>query len=150
MTQCIHHVNFIVRDLAGALPAWERLLGRPPDERDHLAERGVDIARFRLGETWIALVQPVRPDTVPARYLEAHGEGFFLLAIGVDDLEAEMDRLGEAAFSGPPRDGAADWRVRDLDPQAFCGASLQLAASGRRAGLSPPAPAGSGSRPRSR
>ena len=127
MSRRVHHINFIVRDLEAAVAVWERLLDRPVDARDHLAGRGVDIARFRLGEAWVALVQPVRPGTLPARFLEEHGEGFFLLAVGVDDLDAEIGRLGEQAFAGPARPGAGDWRVRDLDPKLHLGAFLQLA-----------------------
>ena len=74
MTQRIHHINFLVRDLEQAITAWGGLLGRAPDSRDHLQARGVDIARFRLGETWLVLVHPVREGTEPARHLAEHGE----------------------------------------------------------------------------
>jgi methylmalonyl-CoA/ethylmalonyl-CoA epimerase len=131
MKDRIHHINFIVRDLDAAVPAWERVLGMPVTTRDQLQVRGVNIARFHLGHAWLALVQPVREGTVPARYLAEHGEGFFLLAIGVDDLAAEVERLGDGAFVGPARAGADDWQVRDLDPAQLFGAQLQLAADGQ-------------------
>ena len=127
MPQRIHHINFIVRDLERAALAWERVLGRPVDSRDHLASRGVNIARFRLGETWLVLVQPVRDGTLPARHLAEHGEGFFLMALGVDDLDAEVQRLGESSFVGPARDGLDDWRVRDLESEQLGTALIQLA-----------------------
>ena len=68
MQDRIHHINFIVRDLDAAVATWEQVLGMPASSRDHLAQRGVDIARFRLGSAWLVLVQPVRPDTAPARF----------------------------------------------------------------------------------
>ena len=37
-------------------------------------ERGIDLARFRIGETWLILVQPTRADSPVAAYLEQHGE----------------------------------------------------------------------------
>ncbi len=114
MVHNIHHLNFIVRDLAAAIPVWERLLGVTVARRDELPERGVSAARFRLGETWLVLVQPTRADSVPGRFLAEKGEGFFLLSLGVESLAAEIDRLGEAAFSGPVRTGADGWQVRDL------------------------------------
>ena len=61
----IHHLNFIVRDLEAAIPVWERILGAPVARRDELTERGVIAARFRLGDTWLVLVQPTREDSVP-------------------------------------------------------------------------------------
>jgi methylmalonyl-CoA/ethylmalonyl-CoA epimerase len=130
MTQRIHHINFLVRDLEQAIAAWQALLGRAPDSRDHLAARGVDIARFRLGETWLVLVQPVVDGTEPARHLAEHGEGFFLISLSVDDLAAETSRLGEERFIGPARYGLDDWRIRDLDPADFAGIQLQLCESG--------------------
>ena len=126
MAHGIHHLNFIVRDLEAAVPVWEKLLGVPVARRDELAERGVIAARFRLGETWLVLVQPTRADSVPGRFLETHGEGFFLLSLGVTSLADELARLGEAAFSSPVRTGADGWQVRDLDRAILAGIQLQF------------------------
>ena len=135
MVRSIHHLNFIVRDLEAAIPAWERRLGLPVAARDELPERGVVAARFRLGDTWLVLVAPTRPDSVPGRFLAEHGEGFFLLSLGVDSLDAERDRLGEAAFAGPERTGADGWRVRDLAPAPGVGHTvLQFTSTGPGAG----------------
>jgi methylmalonyl-CoA/ethylmalonyl-CoA epimerase len=114
MVRGIHHLNFIVRDLEAAIPAWERRLGLPVAARDELPERGVLAARFRVGDTWLVLVQPTRTDSVPGRYLEAHGEGFFLLSFGVDSLAAAADRPDFPGYAGPSRTGADGWQVRDL------------------------------------
>lgn len=126
MAHSIHHLNFIVRNLEAAIPVWERILGMPVARRDELTERGVIAARFRLGESWLVLVQPTRDDSVPGRFLAAHGEGFFLLSFGVDSLVDEMERLGDAAFSGPVRAGAEGWQVRDLEPALVGGLQLQF------------------------
>ena len=129
MVQRIHHVNFLVRDLDAAIARYERILNMPVTSRDQLEERGVAIARFLLGDAWLILVQPVRPDTVPARHLEAHGEGFFLLSFAVDDLDAEIDRLGATMFDGPKRRGLDDWQVIDIDAAQTFDAQLQLVTS---------------------
>lgn len=126
MAHSIHHLNFIVRDLDASVPAWERILGRPVARRDELKERGAIAARFRLGDTWLVLVQPTRDDSVPGRFLAAHGEGFFLLSLGVDSLFDEEQRLGDTAFSGPVRVGADGWQVRDLEPALVGGLQLQF------------------------
>ena len=128
MVQGIHHINFIVRDLEAAIPLWERILDRPVDSRDRLEGRGVDIARFDLGGTWIVLVQPTGPGA-PADFLEANGEGFFLMALGVRSLEAETARLSAAMLNGDVRAGLDDWLVQDLDMTRTFGAQLQFAAT---------------------
>jgi methylmalonyl-CoA/ethylmalonyl-CoA epimerase len=130
MVQGIHHINFVVRDLDAAIPVYEKILGMPVTARDHLESRGIDSARFRVGDAWVVLVQPVRPGTVPARHLEAHGEGFFLMSLDVDSLDEQVDRLGADAFSGTERPGIEDWRVRDIDVAQTFGAQLQLCTTG--------------------
>jgi len=132
MPDRIHHINFIVRDLEQAVKVWERVLDMPVTSRDHLDARGVAIARFELGSAWLVLVQPVQAGTAPARYLDKHGEGFFLISFGVDSLDAAIDRLGEDWFDGPARDGLDDWRIRDLDIGRTFGALVQFTESGTR------------------
>lgn len=129
MIQGIHHINFIVRDLDAAIERWEHILGTTVTARDHLEARGIDSARFKLGDTWVVLVQPVRPGTVPARHLEEHGEGFFLMSLEVNALSDEVDRLGASLFDGSERQGIEDWRVIDLDVDQTFGAQLQLVAT---------------------
>ena len=101
MPHGIHHVNFIVRDLDAAMPHFEKTLGLDPFEVVDHAVRGARVARSRVGESWFVLVSPYDPDSVPGRYLEEHGEGFFLLSLAVDELRE-------------PRDGILDWQVEDL------------------------------------
>ena len=122
----IHHVNVLVRDLDEAVARYERLLDRPVTARAPLPARGVETARFSLGEAWLVLVQPVGADSVPARYLAEHGEGLFLLSLGVESLAGVEARLGPEAFSGPERTGLEGWRIRDLDPAGCCGVQLQF------------------------
>ena len=126
MVKSIHHINFLVQDLSASIPRFEKVLGRAVDSTDRLEERGVDLARFRLGASWLILVQPVRPGTVPWRHLQENGEGFFLLSLEVDDLGHERERLGPDAFLSPPRRGLDDWLVADLDPGLTAGAQLHL------------------------
>lgn len=97
----IHHVNFIVRDLGEACERFQETLGLPEFEIVDHAVRGAYVARSRVGQSWFVLVAPYDPDSVPGRYLEEHGEGFFLLSLGVDGLD-------------DTRAGILDWRVQDI------------------------------------
>lgn len=124
----VHHVNFLVRDLEAAIARYEQTLGLRLDRMDELPGRGVRTARFRAGETWIVLVQPVA-DGEPMRVLERDGEGFFLISYEVDDLDAAADhvrRSGVPTTSGQPRIGVDGWRVIDLEPARMSGALVQL------------------------
>ncbi len=120
----VHHVNLLVRDLVAAIAAWQRL-GVTGIIEERLPGRGVETARFRVGETWIVLVMPTDPTGVPGRHLAAHGEGLFLLSLGVEALDGP---LTAGLTLSPPRQGLADWQVADLDPGEFHGGALQLCA----------------------
>ena len=125
MIDSIHHINFLVRDLEAAVERWSRILDRKPDRYDRLPGRSVIIAQFRLGETWLALIQPTG-DGVPAEHLKRHGEGFFLLSLNVPSLDEAVNRVGEAVMDGPERLGIDDWRIRDLKSELTHGALLQF------------------------
>jgi len=97
----IHHINIVVRDLDEACARFEQALCLEPFERVDHAPRGATVARSRVGESWLVLVAPYDPESVPGRFLEEHGEGFFLLSLAVDELQDS-------------RAGILDWRVKDL------------------------------------
>jgi methylmalonyl-CoA/ethylmalonyl-CoA epimerase len=124
----IHHINFLVRDLDAAEASYRQLLGLSPAVRESLPARGVETARFRVGETWLVLVQPTSEEGEPARMLREQGEGFMLLSFAVDDLDAAIDAAGASGgrFAGDARDGLADWRIVDFEPEDTFGAQLQL------------------------
>lgn len=110
----IHHLNFVVRDLDEAALRFEELLGVEPFEVVDHAPRGSRIARSRVGESWLVLVCPYDPDSVPGQHLAKHGEGFFLLSVGTDDIPDDASI----------RDGILDWKVADVGEAL--GAVLQL------------------------
>ena len=123
----LHHVNFIFRDLDAAAERFERL-GVGPFEFAEIEARGVRTARAKIGETWFVLVSPTSFDSVPAQYLAENGEGFFLLSLGVDDLDLALESLATRGITaGPAREGLLDWRVADVATDETLGVQLQFA-----------------------
>jgi methylmalonyl-CoA/ethylmalonyl-CoA epimerase len=92
MLKSVHHLNFLVRDLEAAVARWRTLFGFDVALRESLPDRGVITARFRIGETWIVLVQPTETDSAPGRHLREHGEGPFLVSFAVENLELARAR----------------------------------------------------------
>jgi methylmalonyl-CoA/ethylmalonyl-CoA epimerase len=81
----------------------------------------------RIGEVWIVLVSPQRDDCDVARYLAAHGEGFFLMSFGVDDLDQAIGELAKRGTeAGAKRAGLSDWQVADLDTESRLGIKCHL------------------------
>ncbi len=135
MLKRVHHINFVVRDLAEATGKFESLAGEIEWLHERLDGRRVDTARFRLGDTWIVLVCPDDSDSMPGRYLADKGEGLFLISLEVDDLAAAVSaiaRRGDLVLNEEPRRGLADWQVVDLKPEALWNTCFQLAHSSER------------------
>ncbi len=133
MLKKVHHINFVVSDLDRAINQYEKLFGVSPSQRETLEERGVETVRFRVGDMWIVLVQPLDSQSVPGRHLEQHGEGFFLISYQVDDVRHAADTLearGAKLLNRAPRDGLDDWQVIDIAPEDTLGVQSQLVESG--------------------
>jgi methylmalonyl-CoA/ethylmalonyl-CoA epimerase len=131
MLKSVHHINLLVRDLDGAVARYRSAFGIDHFEFGELEARGVRTARFRAGETWVVLVEPLREDSVPGRHLAEHGEGLFLLSFAVDSLVAarkEIKGAGARCADAGPRSGLEGWQVLDLEAEDFFGAQLQLTA----------------------
>lgn len=123
----IHHLNFVVRDLEAAMARFEQVLDLEPFSLVDHAPRGANVARARVGDSWLVLVCPYEADSVPGRHLARHGEGFFLVSFGVEDLTARLEEL-DAQGLGPEdrssRAGILDWEVADIGE--LHGARIQL------------------------
>lgn len=126
---CVHHINFIVADIEAAVKAYQSTLGLGPFEYEELPDRSVSTARALVGDVWIVLVSPQRDDSVAGRYLKVHGEGFFLMSFGVDNLDqavAELTKRGAIPVDRAARSGILDWRVVDLETEDSLGARFHL------------------------
>jgi methylmalonyl-CoA/ethylmalonyl-CoA epimerase len=132
MLQKVHHINFLVKDLDQAVSQYEKLFGVTIRHRERLESRGVETARFRVGEVWIILVQPFDPNCVPGKHLEEHGEGFFLISYQVEDAERAAETViarGGSVLNATPRGGLEDWKLIDIDPAETMGVPSQLVES---------------------
>ncbi len=126
---CVHHINFVVADIAAAVEAYQNMLGLGPFEYEELPERGVSTARARVGDAWIVLVSPHDEDSIAGRHLKDHGEGFFLMSFGVDDLAqavAELAQRGAMPIDSTARSGILGWRVVDLETEDSLGVRFHL------------------------
>ena len=124
----VHHITLLVRDLEKALSQWRQQLAVEEVLFDELPGRGVKTARFKAGDVWLVLVQPIA-EGEPRRMLEERGEGVFLLSLGVDSLKAATDQVvlgGGAMTANEPRTGLDNWLVNDVSPDTLSGALVQL------------------------
>ena len=126
----VHHVNLLVRDLESAKRAYRAKFNIDFID-ESLPSRGVLTSRFRIGESWLVLIQPIA-EGEPMRQLRARGEGLFLLSLGVAQDEGAVpasfhdDRHTAVALS-EVRDGISGWRIADFEVAGQPKGQLQLA-----------------------
>jgi methylmalonyl-CoA/ethylmalonyl-CoA epimerase len=126
---CVHHINFVVADIDAAVESYQDMLGLGPFEYEDLPGRSVTTARALIGDVWLVLVSPQSQDSVAGRYLRDHGEGFFLMSFGVDNLDqavAELAQRGTTSSDSKTRSGILGWRVADLETEDRLGVRFHL------------------------
>ena len=98
MTLRIRQIVFAARDLASTVAEFERSLGLQVAYRDPLvAEFGLHNALLPIGDQFLEVVSPIRPDTAAGRHLDRHGDSAYMLILQTDDLSrdrARLERLG--------------------------------------------------------
>jgi methylmalonyl-CoA/ethylmalonyl-CoA epimerase len=119
----IHHINFVVADLAKSLDYFTRLLQQEPII-ENLPQRKVNTARFKIGESFLVLVQPMSKSGVVADILANKGEGIFLLSFATESID---ETLRDLEFNdAEKREGLDGWSICDIAPIELYGAILQL------------------------
>jgi methylmalonyl-CoA/ethylmalonyl-CoA epimerase len=126
--QCVHHINFVVRELQPQIDYLRTLLQAEPII-ENLPSRQVKTARFCLSGIWIVLVQPTSTEGEVAKILAARGEGLFLLSLSVKSLDESLEKLArqgiQASLKGK-RQGLDNWTIQDLMCPDALGPILQL------------------------
>jgi methylmalonyl-CoA/ethylmalonyl-CoA epimerase len=127
--QKVEHIGIAVKDLAAAIPLYERLLASPCYKKETVAAEQVETAFFRSGETKIELLQGQTPESVISRFVGNKGEGLHHIAFEVDDIYAEMRRLRAEGFtllSEAPKEGADNKLICFLHPRDAGGVLIEL------------------------
>lgn len=103
----LNHVGVVVNDLADASQRWEKMLGgvkvEPTGDHPDMGYRG---AFAHLSNGGVDLIEPLVRDESNIQYRALQkGEGFFLLALDVDNVQACAEALN-----------AKGWRVNVTGP----------------------------------
>ena len=90
----IDHEVYVVSELGPAIEFWQAKLGLELKHRVTSEEHKIDQAFFPLPDgTFIELLAPTDPSSAIVRIIEQHGEGLYLLAMKVKDLESATKTL---------------------------------------------------------
>lgn len=123
------HIGIAVKELATAVPVFEKLLNTSCYKTETVESEKVNTAFFKKGETKIELLESSQPDGVIAKFIEKKGEGMHHIAFEVADIYAEMERLKQEGFTllnEQPKNGADNKLVCFLHPKTTHGVLVEL------------------------
>jgi len=89
----IDHICIAVRDRAKAEARFKEVFDREPDLRYVDEGEKIDVARYYVGEVGLELVAPTDEDSEVAKFIDKHGEGFFLVSLKVPDTAESLEEL---------------------------------------------------------
>lgn len=93
MFKGIDHVVIAVRDLDAAIEQLELLYGMPCSERGEPVSSGLRYAYFRFEDTYVELISPVSDAGPVARRLTQVGDGPYLIAMRVENVDRTVEDL---------------------------------------------------------
>ncbi|MGL4608577.1 MAG: methylmalonyl-CoA epimerase [Trueperaceae bacterium] len=125
----IDHIGIAVANLELATEPY-RVLGLGQvgvDER--IPSQHVKVRALQVGESLLELLEPTAPESPIATFLEKRGPGLHHIALRVESLDVEIQRLQKQDvqfINIEPRAGRAGTRVVFLHPKWSGGVLLEL------------------------
>ena len=96
----LSHVSIVVPDIEAAARQLDEKYGLNVGPRLVNAEQGVRLAYVELGAAKIELMEPSRPDSPVAKFLERNPKGgIHHFCLGVDDVEKAVRAVSREAAS---------------------------------------------------
>ena len=128
MFKGVDHVVIAVKDLEASIKNYETIFGIAATERGEPADAGFKNAYFRLGDTYVELVSPTNETGPVGRRVAASGDGVYLVAMRVDDVDATVaDLRGKGVrLIGDPGPGNPVRGQVFIHPQAAGGVLTQI------------------------
>ena len=124
--QRIDHVVIAVKDLEAAVATYTHNFALEKVCEGEVPALGIRNAFLQIGDAQIELVTPLSADSPVGKFLQTHGEGLYLLALEVDDLDAAVATLQAQGTRVNITTGSSGQRLAFISPRATHGVLLQL------------------------
>lgn len=125
----LNHVGIAVRKIADALPLYRLLAPDAEVEYEDVPGMKVRVAKIRLANTCLELIEPLPGEVAITRFLEKKGEGIHHVCLEVADVDASTRAL-QAQGCNPvypaSRPGSGGMRVNFLSPRDTRGVLFEL------------------------
>lgn len=131
----IDHIGIACRDLEASIGFYRSTYGFEVVHTEVNEEQGVREAMLRIngtddgGASYLQLLEPTRPDSPVAKFLDRNGEGVHHIAFGTADVSASTRTIGERGvrvLDAEPRHGSMSSRIAFLHPKDCGGVLTEL------------------------
>ena len=122
----IDHVVIAVKDLDAAVATYQHNFGLEKVSGGEVPALGIRNAFLPIGEAQIELVTPLAEQGPVADFLARQGEGMYLLALEVDNLDDAITTLQNQGTRVHVTTGSTGQRLAFVSPRATHGVLLQL------------------------
>jgi len=125
------HVSIVVPSLAAAAKRLEQTYGLRVGTATVNEQQGVRLAYVELGNARIELMEPARPDSPIAKFLERNpGGGIHHFCLTVDEVDAATRAMKQAGVrvlgEGSPQTNVHGARIAFVHPKDFLGALVEI------------------------
>ena len=129
MIKKVEHIGIAVKDINSSITLFERLLGAKSYKTEKVLSEGVNTAFFGISDQKIELLSSINKGSAIEKFLESKNEGVHHIALLVDSLEFEINRLEGLGFqfiSKTPKEGADNKKIVFLHPKSTNGVLVEL------------------------
>ena len=130
MLNKVHHVTYVVENIAEMSNYLEKSFGIKPISTDEFPDQGFKSILFRIGETLVDFFEPLSEETTMARQLKATGPGVMHVAWDVDDIDQVFKSLqnsGNAMRGDGPAISPFGYKTANIETESSLGIHFQLA-----------------------
>lgn len=129
----LSHVSIVVPSLEAAAKRLLETYGLTIGDVNVNEQQGVRMAYVDLGNAKIELMEPSRPDSPVAKFLERNPKGgIHHLCVGVDNVDATRANLtskgAQVLGDGTPQYNVHGERIAFVHPKDFLGALVEIEA----------------------
>ena len=121
MIKKIDHIGIAVDDLESSIKTFRDILGLELVEVDEVPDQGVKVAKFKVGDVDIELLQATSENSSIAKKKKKKGTGIHHIAYSVDNVRDAIDELrgkGVTMIDKEPRGGAGGKKIAFIHPKS--------------------------------
>jgi len=131
MITALSHVSIVVPDLDAAAARLEKVYGLTTGEPQVNEQQGVRLAYVELPNARIELMEPLRPGSPVAKFLERNPKGgIHHFCLAVDSVDTTARSIGAQGVrvlgDGKPQLNVHGERIAFVHPADFLGALVEL------------------------